>query len=266
MTRPAVSPRHIALILAGGSFLIGATPSALADVAADPAANTSQAPAIAPAPALAAGAAKLNIAPLRLELDASKSAATVMLTNISERPVPIQTRLFAWAQEAGEDRFTPSRAMTISPSIIQIPPGATQIVRLLRSGPASPGEKRFRLAVDQLPDPAMAQSGQAEARLRFTIPVFFDRDTAAPAQLAWRVAADRIEVVNSGGSTARILKIEVKTAAGRVVPVGRNSLRYVQGDSAISWDLPNGCSLGPVTIAVQVDGKTADVQASPACG
>ena len=258
MTRPAVSSRLFALILAGGSFLPLTAPAVHADEPAIPADTAS---AAAPP-----GLARLNIAPLRLELDASKPTATLMLTNTSERPVPVQTRLFAWSQDGGEDHFAPSSALTISPSIVAIPPGATQIVRLLRTGAASPGEKRFRLAVDQLPDPTLAQSGSAEARLRFTIPVFLDRDTAAPAQLGWRVGPDKIEVSNSGGSTARIVAIEVKTAAGKIVPVERNSLRYVQGSSAIAWPLANACALGPVTITAQVDGRTADAQASPTCG
>ena len=258
MTRPAVSPRLIALTLAGGSFLATAAPAALAEEAANqPAAQ----PATQPQ-----GLARLNIAPLRFELDASKPTATLMLTNTSERPVPVQTRLFAWRQEGGEDRFEPSGELTISPSIIAIPPGATQIVRLLRTSPASPGEKRFRLAVDQLPDPSMAQSGQAEARLRFTVPVFFDRDKAALARLEWRVAADRIEAVNTGGATARIISLEAKTAGGQAVEVQRNSLRYVQGGATIAWPIANGCALGPVTVTAQVDGQTTNVQATPACG
>ncbi len=257
MTRPAVSQRLFALILAGGSFLALTAPAVGADEPAAPAAAP-----IAPPP----GLARLNLAPLRLELDASKPTATLMLTNTSERAVPVQTRLFAWSQDGGEDRFAPSSALTISPSIISIPPGATQIVRLLRTGAASPGEKRFRLAVDQLPDPTLAQSGSAEARLRFTIPVFLDRDTAAPAQLDWHVGADKVEVRNGGGSTARIVTIEVKTAAGKAVPIERNSLRYVLGSSAIAWPLANACALGPVTITAQVDGKTANAQASPTCG
>ena len=252
MTRPAVSPRLIALILAGGSFLAAAIPAVYAEESA--------------AAPLALNAARLNIAPLRLELDAAKSSATLMLTNTSERAVPVQARLFAWSQDAGEDQFAPSAALTISPSIIAIPAGATQIVRLIRTGAASPGEKRFRLAVDQLPDPTLAQSGAAEARIRFTVPVFFDRDKAAPASLSWRVAADRIEVSNGGGSTARIVSIEVKTAAGNAVPMQRNSLRYVHGNSTIAWPLADGCSLGPVTITAQVDGRTANVQATSTCG
>lgn len=260
MIRTAAILRKLALIAAGGSFLPGLPTAAHAGEAAPIAA------APAPPATLAERAARLNIAPLRLELDASKPTATLMLTNTSERPLPVQARLFSWSQEGGEDHFAPSAELTISPSIISIPAGATQVVRLLRSGAASPGEKRFRLAVDQLPDPALAQSGEAEARLRFTIPVFLDRDKDLPAQLAWRLLGDRLEVANSGGLTARIVGIEVKTAAGRAVGVERNSLRYVQGKTTISWPLTGGCALGPVTVTAQIDGRTADAQVSPTCG
>jgi fimbrial chaperone protein len=209
MTRLALSPRHIALIAASGSFLfLGSTATA-----GDAATPTTAAEVVnAPLPL---GAARLNIAPLRLEFDAGNSAATLMLTNTSDRAVPVQTRLFAWSQENGEDQFAPSSALTISPSIIAIPAGATQIVRLLRTGAASPGEKRFRLAVDQLPDPQSVESGTAEARLRFTIPVFLDRDTAKPAQLDWRLGPSGLQATNVGGATARIISLEVKTNGGQ---------------------------------------------------
>lgn len=262
MTRPAITKRQLGLFLAGGSFLFTSTSAVLAEVPAAGAMPPAEVSAAAPPQ----GLARINIAPLRLELDAGKSAATVMLTNTSERPVPVQSRLFAWTQEAGEDRFAPSTALTISPSIISIPAGATQIVRVLRTGPASPGEKRFRLTVDQLPDPAMAQSGQAEARLRFALPVFFDRDTAGPAQLSWRLTGAKLELVNAGGQTVRVLALDLKTAAGQPVALQHNTLRYALGGSTIAWSLAGGCALGPVTLSASVDGQTVNAQVSPTCG
>ena len=262
MTRPAISLRKAALIIAGGSFLFAAAASsAQADDAGDVAAARTRA-LTAPLPF---GAARLNIAPLRLEFDGAKQAATVILTNTSGRDVAVQSRVFAWSQADGEDQFAPSNALTISPSIISIPAGATQVVRLLRSGAASPGEKRFRLAVDQLPDPASAQSGSAEARLRFTLPVFLDRDTAAPSRLEWSLGNGELVLVNSGGATARVLAVEVTDASGIAVPLERNSLRYVQGGSAITWPIANACRLGTVSITAQVDGQTANGTATPIC-
>lgn len=259
MIRTVVAVSKLAALAAGGSFLL------LGQAMAAPAQDA--APASAPSqPALLAGSARLNIAPLRIELDGAKTGATVMLTNTSDRVLAVQSRLFAWSQEAGEDRFAPSTALTISPSIISIAPGTTQVVRLLRTGAASPGEKRFRLAVDQLPDPELAKGGQAEARLRFTLPVFLDRDTAGPAQLGWKLYSDRLELTNAGDATARVLSVKVRTAAGSDVALARNSLRYVLGKSAITWNLTGGCALGPVTISALVDGQQANAQVSPTCG
>ena len=209
--------------------------------------------------------AGLAISPLRIEIDDADRGATVMLTNTSERALPVQSRLFAWSQESGEDVYAASSDLTISPSIASIPPGETQIVRVLRSGAASPGEKRYRLVVDQLPDPAAARAGAAEARIRFAVPMFLDRTKTAPAQLDWRIGANGIELTNTGGATARILQLDVKTANGTQVPVERNSLRYVLGNSTIAWPMENACSLGPVTVTVSIDGRTVDAQPRSTC-
>ncbi|MGN3974644.1 fimbrial biogenesis chaperone [Tsuneonella sp. SYSU-LHT278] len=261
MTRPATLLRTAVLVLAGGSSLL-LGPQSLAKAEESDAASARAEALTAPLPF---GGARLNIAPLRLEFGGNNQVATISLTNTSGREVAVQSRLFAWSQADGEDQFAPSNALTISPSIISISPGATQTVRLLRSGQPSRGEKRFRLAVDQLPDPASAQSGAAEARLRFTLPVFLDRDTAEPARLEWELVDGQLGLANHGGATARVLALEVKTASGRSVPVGRNSLRYVQGGVRIAWPIENACSLGPVTITAQVDGQTVDGSATPAC-
>lgn len=255
MIRPVADLGKLALIAAGGSFLsLGSASAALA-----------QQPAAAAAPSADRGA-RLNIAPLRLEFDAAKTSATVMVTNTSGRPLSVQTRLFAWSQQAGEDVFAPSTALTVSPSIITIAPGATQIVRVLRGTAASPGEKRFRLAVDQLPDPTLATGGEAEARLRFTLPLFMDRDKAAPAALAWRLTPGRLELANSGGQTVRVVGLELRNTAGTAVQLERNSLRYVQGESTISWGLANACGIGPLSIKAMIDGQAVNAQVPPTCG
>ncbi len=252
MIRPVHCLRIAATMLAGGSFLLFPTQ-------ATPAEPTGSAE-------VAGVDASLAISPLRLELDRAANGATVYLTNSSTTEVAVQTRIFAWSQEDGSDTYAPSADLTVSPSISMIPPGETQIVRVLRKGAASPGEKRFRLAVDQLPDPSRARAGQASARIRFTLPVFVDRDTAAPASLAWRMKDDRIELANNGGATARVVSISVKSASGEDVSVAKNTLRYVQGNSTISWPVGKGCSLGSVHITAQIDGQTVDAQPISTCG
>ena len=253
MTRPASILRALALVGAGG-VLLAATPVPAVSETDD------NDPVARPGPAI------LSIAPLRVELEGNAAGATVRLTNASDHALPVQARLFAWSQANGEDVYAPSNELVVSPSITSIPSGQTQIVRVIRRGPATAGEKRFRLAVDQLPDPALARPGQAQTRIRFTLPVFVDREKAQPAVFAWRIANNRIELVNTGGSTARVLDIQVKAPNGQVVPVERNALRYVHGNSTIAWPLGNGCSLGAVRVTAQIDGQAVDGIAASACG
>lgn len=205
------------------------------------------------------------IAPLLVELDSGTEGATVYLSNTSSADVAIQSRLFAWSQAAGEDTFVPASELTLSPSISMIPPGETQILRILRKSGSAAGEKRFRLVVDQLPDPKSVEGGQAATRIRFSLPVFVDSDTAGAPVLAWKLSDDRLEVTNSGGSTARIASISVTAANGHKVELGRNTLRYVLGNSTITWPLGKGCSLGALKIQAQIDGGTVDAQPIAAC-
>lgn len=258
MTRCALNPFSHWLLVASGSFCFLGTP-AFAD---EPVNGTG--PSASPDKP-ATGPAVLSVAPIRVELEGDGSGATVRLTNSSDHALPVQTRLFAWSQDDGEDVYAPSTDLVVSPSIVSIPTGETQVVRVLRKGSASPGEKRFRLVIDQLPDPTTMRPGQAQTRIRFTVPVFVDRDKAAPAQFAWRMSKSGLELVNSGGLTARILDVKV-TANGRDIPVEDNALRYVLGNSTIAWPVGNGCALGQVTVTAQIDGQSVDGSATPACG
>ena len=218
------------------------------------------------AAAAAAAASSLAVTPLRVELPAGTSAETVQVQNSTDSAMAVQIRLFAWSQVAGDDVYAPSSELLVSPSIVSIPAGQIQLVRLVRKAAASQGEKRFRLVVDQLPDPTKARPGVAQTRVRFAIPVFVDRDRAAPAAFAWRLTDGNLELANTGGAAARIVEIAVTKADGRIVPVEQNALRYVHGASTIAWPIGKGCSLGKVHITAQIDGRTVDAEPVAACG
>lgn len=255
MIRSKFTSRRMATILAGGSSFLLAALSLPASAGAQDAAS-----------ARPSTNASLNIAPLRVEFDADARAQTVRLSNTSDRVLAIQSRLFAWSQEDGEDAYGPANDLSISPSIVSIPPGETQIVRLMRRSAPSEGEKRFRLAIDQLPDPALTQGGEAEARLRFTLPVFLDRDTAVPSAFEWHLANDSLKLTNFGGQTARIVRIEVSAAGNAPVAIERNTLRYVHGGAQIAWPMQGACALGPLTVVAHVDGETINATPERLCG
>lgn len=212
-----------------------------------------------------AGGAQVSVAPLRLELAGPASSAVLRITNPSRREIGVQVRLFGWAQQAGEDAYFASNDVMISPSIIQIAPGQTQIFRVVRRDTPSAGEKRFRVAIDQLPDPTLERAGEAQARIRFTLPLFLDRDQAASADLGWSLDAAGLHARNAGGQTVRIVGLTLQDATGAEIELEKNSLRYVQGGSTIHWPLTGPCPAGPVTVSANFDGRTVNAQVSPSC-
>lgn len=219
----------------------------------------------APAAGVQDRAAQVSVAPLRLELAGAETSAVLRVTNPSARAVGVQVRVFGWGQKDGADSFFATSDVMVSPSIIEIAPGQTQIFRVARRDAASDGEKRFRVAVDQLPDPELTSAGEAQARIRFTIPLFVDRDRAGPAQLDWTIDANGLHLSNAGGQTSRVVALRLTDAQGAEVPLERNSLRYVQGGSTITWPIEGPCPAGPASLSGNIDGGTVSATAPSTC-
>ena len=208
---------------------------------------------------------RVTLAPLRIELDGTEQYDTMRVLNPSSRPVGVQVRAFGWSQEDGEDVYEPTNEVMVSPAIIVIEPGETQIFRVMRRPLPAAGERRYRIAVDQLPDPALEKAGQAMTRIRFTIPMFVDREISSPASLAWFIEGNELRVANSGQQTVRMVNLSLNDSSGLELPVDGVSLHYVHGDSWMAWNLPDGCPTSPVTVSASIDGEPFDAQVSVDC-
>lgn len=220
----------------------------------------------APAARNAVPSARVTIAPLRLELDGAQVHETLRVVNPSDRPIGIQVRAFEWTQANGEDVYAPTADVLVSPAIVVIQPGETQFFRVQRRALPPAGERRYRVAVDQLPDPDLAQNGTAMTRIRFTIPLFLDRATAAPAQLDWSVQGNTLRVANRGQQSARMVSLALRNGVNAPVAIEGASLHYVHGGSWLEWKLPAGCPAGPLTLEARIDGDIRNVQVPANCG
>ena len=233
-------------------------------IAGSAVAQDTDASASAPTPAGIAGA-QVSLAPLRIEMDGPETTATLRVVNPSTKAIGVQVRAFDWTQDNGEDVYSPSDDVRLSPSIITVAPGATQVFRVIRREMPMQGERRYRLVVDQLPDPEAIEAATSQTRIRFTIPMFTDRSSAAPAALNWSIEGGALRLSNAGQQTAKIVNLALTDGAGREIPVENASLHYVMGGSMLRWALPDGCPNGPVRVAAQIDGIEAYAQVSPAC-
>ena len=183
--------------------------------------------------------AAFNVTPLRIELDSQAQFSTFQIRNDSEARLAVQARAFSWIQQGNQDQFAPTADLAISPSIIEIAPGEIQYFKLLRRQvQTGPAETAYRLILDQLPDQNAPLGGAAATRLRVSIPVFMNRNIAAPANMGWSTNGEGISVSNAGGRSVKLSRLAITTADGLVHDLGVKGPRYVLSGTSATWAFP----------------------------
>ena len=216
-----------------------------------------------------AHAANLQISPVSISLRANQTAAGVTLQNFGDQPLHGQVRVFVWDQKDGEDVLTPTNDVVASPPIMEVAPGATQTVRLVRRN-AAPGalEQTYRILIDEIPKTDAAASGVA-IRLQYSVPVFVlpAGDSAAP-RLAWTLkkadGAWFLEARNDGALHAQIGATTLRGANGKELELGKGLLGYALPGRTRRWRLPDGASAlaaGQVTVHTTVNAQAVQAAA-----
>jgi fimbrial chaperone protein len=166
------------------------------------------------AAASSAGASGLQVSPINMALANGQRAGVFTLSNTGTTPINAQARIYKWTQsDSDEFVLVPSNEVIISPPIMQLAPGASQEIRVLRMAAAAPNapEQHYRLIVDELPSPTAAPKKGISLLIRHNIPVFVNAQDWPTAQLDWKVSAKgektRISIHNTGAVRAQIGRI-----------------------------------------------------------
>lgn len=225
------------------------------------------------AAALHVQAAGLQISPVTLSLDPSQRAASMTLRNEGVTPIYGQVRIYAWDQTLNEDVLSETTALVASPPMIQIAPGATQVVRLLQPDAApGPGERSYRLIIDEIAPPDPLHASGVQVRLRYSVPVFVGADPQAAVQedLTWQVVQDgdgwALRVQNSGRHRAQLSDVFI-VSKGQRRSVRQGLLGYVLAGNARQWTLPfKPSGAGAVSVQARVNSVPVTAIAQPAPG
>lgn len=191
-------------------------------------------------------AASLQVSPTSVTLQARQNADGLTLTNTGTQPLHAQVRVFRWTQQDGQEILEPTRDLTISPPMLELAPGAQQLVRIIRLGPPPADvETSYRLIVDELP---VAQAGETRPGLQFvlqySVPVFLmpQGDAAIMPALRTRLARDGdrsfIEIDNTGKHHAQVAELGYVAADGERHPIAAGLSGYVLPGKTKRWPLP----------------------------
>lgn len=232
-----------------------------------------------------AGATGLQVAPTSLSLAASQNADGIWLSNTGDTALHAQVRVYAWTQQAAADQLDPSRGLAISPPMLELAPGARQLVRVIRVGaPPSGNEAAYRIVVDELPldepaKPVAADAAPASAAskgalkfvLRYSIPVFIAPvgDTAIAPKLSASLHRDgakpTLEVANSGSMHVQLGNLIFVDSAGKRSELVPGLLGYVLPGQTMRWpiDVPAATFAPGGSLQSRINGEASERSLAP---
>lgn len=194
-----------------------------------------------------AQAASISVSPIRVDVPAPASSASVSLRNEASQPVNLQIRIFKWVLKDGADFYEETDDVVSTPPVATVPPGGAALVRIVRTANAPvSGEETYRLIVDEIPDANRIRNAGVNIAVRYAIPVFFLNPDASQPKLAWSIRNEggkrMLVAVNSGDKHSRIatLKLDKTMLHGGLAG-------YVLGHSTRMWPLPAKASGSRVT-------------------
>lgn len=214
-------------------------------------------------------AAGLQVAPIQLSFSPSSPAQGLWLTNTGDEVLRAQVRVYQWTQDDGNDELTPTQSLIASPPMLNLEPGARQLVRVIRTEAATAGtqEYAFRLLVDELPEAAASQESAIRYVLRYSLPVFIESIADAPDvatiadALTWSWLRDgddlALQIHNAGHSHAQLSDVSLLPVDGMPVTVSAGLLGYVLPDMTMRWNVnvPEEALRVGTQIKARINGK-----------
>lgn len=190
----------------------------------------------------------LRVSPVTLEVSAPGATTTLTLRNDSRQTITVQARVLRWKQDGGNESFSRTSDVVVSPPMTRLAPGAQQTVRVVRTSRAPVrGEEAYRVFIDEVPDQTRRRAGTVAFATRLRIPVFFVEPGAKLPDVRWSIrrSGDRavLEARNVGQVRLRLADLRINSAGTTVVR--HNGLfGYVLGGSTMRWTLGSASRYG----------------------
>ena len=189
-------------------------------------------------------AGSFEVNPIRIDLSEKSRSAALSVRNSGTEAVVVQTSIVSWAQENGQDVYTPTKEILGTPPIATIPPGGEQILRLgMRRAPDAVNELTYRVFLQEVPPPPKPGFQGLQVALRLSLPIFVQpRQGPAKATLVWNLELQgddtlRLRLDNNGTGHIQISEIALFQPGQEQAVASQSSLVYVLPGQSRAWVL-----------------------------
>lgn len=186
-------------------------------------------------------AGSYTVDPTRINMNTNQKRASLTLTNVDQTPIVLQIEIKAWTQVDGNDVYSPTRDVLVTPPIVTILPGAEQIIRIGYRRPPDPKkEESYRLFVQELPTPPKPGFNGLAVALRLSLPIFVGSDKLLP-KCQWGVTylakehALRVILTNTGTAHLQLLEFALLTPTSDTNLVHQQLSQYLLPGQQHEW-------------------------------
>jgi fimbrial chaperone protein len=187
----------------------------------------------------AARAQALSVLPVNVFLSPGQTATSLTVTNTGSSETAIQIRAYAWSQKDGDDPLTATDDVLLSPPLVKIGPGASQVVRLILRKAPKGQESTYRILVDQIPPPS--EPGIVNVVLRMSIPIFAKPAVRCLPDVKFYIENDGgqfyLVAMNSGNLHEVIRDVVLTTDDGRTLKAESKALPYILPGATRRWHI-----------------------------
>jgi fimbrial chaperone protein len=173
----------------------------------------------------------IEVSPIRVYLNEDNPVGTLNLTNKSQDTVYLQLDSQHWEQTLGQDHYSKTHNIIISPPIITIAPGKSQLVRLaLRADKKLDDEDTYRLYIQEIPRYQTGHVG-ISFNLRLGIPIFVEPHTLSDKNLQWAIAVKHhmldVSITNVSHYHCQLVHLTIANAKHNTTLVSQNTFIYL---------------------------------------
>jgi fimbrial chaperone protein len=209
-------------------------------------------------------ASSVELSPITLQMIGRERTTTLRVRNTEAQPITLQLRAVDWTQPNGEDVYTPSKTLAVSPPVFTLKPGETQTVRVVIEGVSTIRlEQAYRLILDQIPVSQFKGEAGVIVPIRVLLPVFLTPSATSRPKLSWKLSASPsggvLTATNTGDARERLVDLKVTNGATQVA--GDQGLSgYVLAGSNHTWPL-SGAGSGMAKVSVTGEGLFTPIKA-----
>lgn len=182
----------------------------------------------------------LQVNPVLVEINANRRTGLVTVRNVENTPITIRSHVLGWSQASGDDSYTKTSEIIVSPPVFTIPGGGSQNVRVGLRRPAAAGHA-YRLIIEEVPE--ARTEGAVQVAIRLNIPLYAMVPRGEGTDLAWAATRNgegrfTLEATNRGRGYVRLDQSAVRAATGLSVRSDDNFGTVLPGATR-RWALGN---------------------------